>query len=141
MIRKITLHDYSTYTNLMAQLATHFETYDYNVFKRLFEHLPSNYHIFMYELDGTVIGTVKILIEQKWYSEASYVAHIEDVVIDKVYRGQGYGKTLMEYVVEFCKGEGCYKAVLYCSEHNSPFYEKSGFHREGSFLCKRFLTV
>lgn len=138
MIRKITLDDYETYMNLIAQLTSHFEKYSYGVYKHLIEKLPEQYHIFMYEVDGSVIGTFKILIEQKWYAEASYVAHLEDVVIDKEYRGRGHGKAIMEYALKFCEVQGCYKAVLYCSDHNVMFYEKSGFTREGSFLCKRF---
>jgi glucosamine-phosphate N-acetyltransferase len=138
LIRNITLDDYEAYTNLISQLASHFEKYDYKVYKHLIEKLPQYYHIFMYELEGKVIGTVKILIEQKWYSEKCYLAHIEDVVIDKLYRGQGYGKALMESVLQFCKDQHCYKVVLYCSDRNVPFYEKTGFIREGTFLCKRF---
>lgn len=138
MIRKLSLDDYENYTNLISQLASHFEPYEFNVYKRLLDNLAEQYHIFIYEVDGKVIGTFKILIEQKWYSESSYVAHIEDVVIDHKYRGKGHGKHLMEYAIKFCEEQKCYKAVLYCNDNNVPFYEKSGFVREGGFLCKRF---
>jgi len=140
-IRKLkdTKEDYSAYTNLISQLASQYKIYDYEVFREFVKELDNDHSslIFLYEIDNKIVGTIKIIIEKKFYNEKCYVGHIEDVVVDNIYRGQGHGKKMVKFANDLCTEKGCYKVLLYCSDHNVKFYEKSGFMIEGNNLCKR----
>lgn len=140
MIYKITnsFKDYLEYTNLLSQLASNFEQPSFENFENYLDHLDSHTHIFLLEQNKNIVGTLKIIIEPKFYTSTSCVAHIEDVVIDKDFRSKGYGKELMNFANTFCQEKGCYKSILYCSIHNVPFYEKNGFMVEGANLVRRF---
>jgi glucosamine-phosphate N-acetyltransferase len=77
--------------------------------------------------DGELIGSVTILIEQKFIHDGAKVGHIEDVVTRKEYQGRGVGKALVLKALDFARQKKCYKVVLDCSKTNVEFYEKLGF--------------
>lgn len=54
---------------------------------------------------------------------------IEDVAVDKNYRGQGIGKKLVKELIKIGNEKNCDKIVLSSSEKNSKFYEKIGFQK------------
>jgi glucosamine-phosphate N-acetyltransferase len=76
---------------------------------------------------GDIIGSITLLIEQKFVHNGSKVAHIEDVVTRKEYEGKGVGSALVQKCLEFARGEKCYKVILTCSQANISFYKKMGF--------------
>lgn len=138
MIRLLndTPHDFLGYANLIKQLASNFIEYDYQTYINFLKEMP---HIYIYENEGRIVGTIKILIERKFYSKNSYVAHIEDLVVSQEFRGSGIGKTLVDFVIDQCRNQfNCYKVVLYCQHKNQKFYEKSGFKDDGANMCLRF---
>lgn len=99
----------------------------------------SNIFIFGIFEEEQLIGTASVLIELKLFrSSKPYIAHVEDVAIHKDYRGFGYGKKLMDHIIQFCKSKDCYKVVLFCSNDNTKFYKKCGF-RHTSNLMRRDL--
>jgi glucosamine-phosphate N-acetyltransferase len=77
--------------------------------------------------DGEIIGSITILIEQKFIHDGGKVGHIEDVVTRIEYEGRGVGKALVLKALDFAKQKKCYKVVLDCSKKNVEFYEKLGF--------------
>ena len=83
---------------------------------------------------GEVIGTVSLLIEQKFIHNGGKVGHIEDVATRKGYEGMGIGTALVERSVGFATQMKCYKVILDCSENNVPFYKKIGFREFGISL-------
>lgn len=96
-------------------------------------------NIFMFGIfeNDKLIGTASAIIELKLFMEEKpYIAHIEDVAIHRDYRGFGYGKKLIDYIIKFCKSKDCYKIVLFCSNDNIKFYKKCGF-RNASNLMRR----
>ena len=94
-------------------------------------------HTFGIYLDSKLIGTASVIIEQKLFKEDNcYVAHIEDVAIHRDYRGFGYGKKIVEHIVEFAKNQYCYKVVLFCSNDNIAFYKKCGFRNVSNLMRK-----
>ena len=80
------------------------------------------------EYKGTVIGTGKVIIEQKLRGDC--VAHIEDVVVEKKYRGLGIGRQIVDYLCELAIDSDCSKVVLHCLEENVDFYKNCGFTQE-----------
>jgi glucosamine-phosphate N-acetyltransferase len=77
--------------------------------------------------DGEIVGSITILVEQKFIHDGGKVGHIEDVVTRKGYEGIGVGKALVLKALNFAKQNKCYKVVLDCSRSNIGFYEKVGF--------------
>ena len=72
-------------------------------------------------------GCITIIIERKMIHNGGYVGHIEDVVVDEKYRKRSIGKQLIEYAINFCKENGCYKIILSCNDEVEEFYKKCGF--------------
>jgi GNAT superfamily N-acetyltransferase len=65
------------------------------------------------------------------------------VVIDKKYRGKGYGKRLMEEMEEWAKENNCYGIRLTSNvkrKEAHSFYEKMGYksEKEGKYFIKLF---
>ena len=95
-----------------------------------------NKRVFVAEIDGKVVGTASVLMEDKVNRGTNpktnrlyCVAHVEEVVVDEVYRGQDVGLKLMEHCISYAKLAEAYKVILDCSEENVPFYEKCGMRR------------
>lgn len=79
--------------------------------------------------NGQIIGSITLLVEQKFIHNGGKVGHIEDVVTRKEYSGKGVGSSLVQKCIEAAKGEKCYKVILDCSLDNIAFYEKAGFRK------------
>jgi len=76
---------------------------------------------------GKIIGSITLLLEQKFIHDGGKVGHIEDVVTRKGYAGKGIGSALLNNCINLAKEEKCYKIVLDCSPANIQFYKKAGF--------------
>jgi glucosamine-phosphate N-acetyltransferase len=79
--------------------------------------------------DTEIIGSITLLIEQKFIHDGGKSGLIEDVVTRREYEGMGVGSALVSAALAFAKEKNCYKVILNCSEKNVPFYEKNGFRR------------
>ncbi len=104
--------------------------------EEIFKKIDSNpdYTIAVAELDGRIVGSTTLLIEQKFIHQGGLVGHIEDVVVDKNFQGQKIGEKIMKYLLEIAKNRGCYKTILDCTDDVKPFYEKLGFKQVASEL-------
>lgn len=123
-------HDCVEYCKLLKQLTTidpdHISVEKFKKRVRLISGNP--YHkIIVAKINNTIVGTTTILIEPKFIHDLSFVAHIEDVVVDTTYRGAGIGKCLMKKAINISKDFDCYKIILDCSTKNVSYYEKLGF--------------
>lgn len=123
--REINSDDFNIYKNLIKQL-TIVNDFSKEDFKNYL--IETRYKkTFLMIVDNNIVGTGSIIIEKKISRDFRNVGHIEDIVIDKKYRGKGYGKEIILYLVNYCKENNCYKIILNCEEKNKKFYEKSGF--------------
>jgi len=84
------------------------------------------------EINGKIIGSTTLLIEQKFIHNGGRVGHIEDVVVSKEYEGRGIGIKLVSSLLEKAKGMNCYKTILDCQDELIPFYERIGFKQESN---------
>ena len=84
------------------------------------------------EVDGKVVGSTTLLIEQKFIHEGGKVGHIEDVVVSKEFEGRGIGIKLVTSLLEVAKAKNCYKTILDCKDELIPFYERIGFKQESN---------
>lgn len=83
----------------------------------------------MHAEDGRIIGYGNLVIEKKLTHSLSKAGHVEDVVTARDARGIGVGSAIVKALMQAAKDNGCYKAILDCSDANAGFYEKLGFRR------------
>jgi glucosamine-phosphate N-acetyltransferase len=74
-----------------------------------------------------VVGTVSLLLEQKFLHGGGWVGHVEDVAVHRDYQGRGVGSALVRHATEEARRRGCYKVILNCYERLVPFYERLGY--------------
>jgi glucosamine-phosphate N-acetyltransferase len=70
-----------------------------------------------------------IIINHRKAINGDPVGIIEDVWTHEDYRQKGYGRKLVQELVDFAKTKKCYKVVLDCNDHNVAFYSKIGFKK------------
>lgn len=86
--------------------------------------------IFVCEHNSKIIGSVTLLIEQKFIHNLSKYAHVEDLYVHPEYRNEKIGKTLIEKALEHCKKISVYKVTLNCIDSETKdFYIKQGFEQ------------
>jgi glucosamine-phosphate N-acetyltransferase len=118
--------------SLLSQL-TDAPKIDISTYKSIINDISNNqfHNIFVYMKNNKPVGMITLLIEQKLIHGGKYVAHIEDLVIDKKYSGQGIATNLLNNVIYIAKKNNCYKIILDCKRELIPFYEKVGFKIRG----------
>ena len=99
-----------------------------DILKKIIENPDHVIHVA--EVDGKVVGSTTLLIEQKFIHKGGKVGHIEDVVVSKEFEGRGIGIKLVTSLLEVAKAKNCYKTILDCKDELIPFYEKTGFKKE-----------
>jgi GNAT superfamily N-acetyltransferase len=102
--------------------------------------LYPNYSLCVAEIADMVIGTFELLIMDNLAHKGQPSGIVEDVVVDAEYQSQGIGHQMMEYAIDVCRKNGCYKMALSSSlkrERAHQFYENLGFQKHGySFLIE-----
>ena len=124
--------------NLLAQL-TNCTTIDKERFENIVYSLKDNHNIYIYIKNNRVVGIITLLIEQKLIHNGACVAHIEDLVVDKEYSGQGIARELINYCLSKLSSERHYKVILNCSEELKIFYEKFGFTQKNIQMAKYYV--
>lgn len=84
--------------------------------------------IMVAEYEGKVVGMCSCQLVVST-SEGGYKGLIEDVVINKSYRGQNIGSKLLEKITVWAVGLGAKRIDLVADKRNSPaidFYKKHG---------------
>ena len=87
--------------NLLSQLSDSVHTISEEELNTLLS--SSQSHLYALEYDEKFIGMVTLCIYQ---CPTGWKAWIEDVVVDRNYRGKGYGKLMIEKVIEQCRNRG-----------------------------------
>jgi len=103
-----------------------------NILKKIIENPDHIIHVA--EIDGKIVGSTTLLIEQKFIHDGGKVGHIEDVVVSKEYEGRGIGIKLVTSLLEVANTKNCYKTILDCKDELIPFYERIGFKQESNQL-------
>lgn len=131
-IRKLETSDYEKqYVELLTQLSNTVTIANSQEFHEIFEDVQKNpnHHIFVLEDTQAkrIVGNVTVLLERKFIRGGLNVGHIEDVVIDKRYRGRKLGFDMLMYINTFMYEFNCYKYILDCKPELEAFYASSGY--------------
>ncbi len=91
------------------------------------------------DLDSfNIVGSGTIYIEPKFARGGKSVGHIEDIVVDNIYRGQGIAQTILNDLKNYGKKLDCYKVILDCNNNLTSFYIKNDFEIKGVQMGKYF---
>ena len=120
--------------------------YDQMVINKMFYHRHPGNIVYQEK-----ILTIKILRDNDkvagfitYYQPNLTTGSIELLAIDKEYRGKGYGKKLIEYVINECTAKGLEKVQLYVyptNQHALAIYKHLGFYIECNQANSILLTL
>ena len=142
-IRKLEKSDKKEFLNLLSQLTDIGNITDNSFndrFNDRFNDLSSNKYLDIYVIiyNSILVACGTIYIEPKFIHNCGKIAHIEDIVVKKEFRGKGLGKQIIEHLKKVANLSNCYKIILSCSKKNKFFYEKCGFKNENLEMSFRF---
>ena len=136
-IRRLNTNDYTHFLSIINDFRQ--TDFSFTQFKNILN-TQTHIEIYIIEKDNKIIGAGTLLFETKFIHNISCYAHIEDIIIKKEYQGSGYGKILIQHLVEVCHNKKCYKILLDCEPQLIPFYEKCGFKNKGNQMVNYLLS-
>jgi GNAT superfamily N-acetyltransferase len=90
---------------------------------------PSRGRVFVLRNDHQIIGMINLLITIST-AEGGFVLLLEDLIVKRSHRGQGYGSKLLEHAVKFAKEKKFLRITLLTDRDNAAskkFYLQRGF--------------
>ena len=91
--------------------------------------LTDSKSVFIVAKDGqAIVGYASLHLLNKLNRKTGL---IEDVAVNKKYRGLGIGKLIVNKLIELSKENNCDKIILNSNEEYLNFYKKIGFNKEG----------
>ncbi len=122
-IREMELADLENVVTIEKELFTSAWSYDDFIYEILENEFAHN---FILEKDNIMIGYVCLWI---MYEQSQ----ITTIGVDRFYQGQGYGKLLMNSMIEYAKKHGCTSMTLEVRVSNEVaigLYESCGFEKK-----------
>jgi glucosamine-phosphate N-acetyltransferase len=138
IFRKLEELDYhKNYLQLLSQL-TEVGHITLEEFFSIFAKIQSQIWVFEDKDANKIVASASIFLEQKFIHGGGIVAHLEDVVVDKSYRGNKLGQKLIANIVEIARESGAYKIIADCKTELLSFYSKNGFEKRGEQIAIYF---
>jgi GNAT superfamily N-acetyltransferase len=133
-IEQATLEDLPQLADLLYDLFTQEADFVPNRAKqlrglRLILEQPNRGRIFVLRLNGVILGMINLLFTIST-AEGGFVILLEDVVVHRDYRGQGYGDKLLQHAIEYAKKKDFLRITLLTdrlNEDGQRFFKSHGF--------------
>ena len=93
-----------------------------------------SYSVYVAESNGHICGTFALLVMDNLANGGTPSGIVEDVAVARAFQGKGIGKAMMQFAINECTRQGCYKMMLSSNEKRTgshKFYESLGFSRHG----------
>ena len=94
--------------------------------------IPSGEHIAVFaQIENVIIGCGGLCLYREMPSPDNLTgqcAYLMNIYTKEEYRGQGVGKAIAGWLVDYAKEQGITKIYLETSECGRPLYESLGFH-------------
>ncbi len=103
----------------------------WKLFNTMIDH-PEMYANFVYDSDGKVTGFISIVFYKTFFHRVG-TAQVNELVVDKNYRGQGIGHALMKAAEEEARRRNMDELEVGTENENhlaQKFYRKYGFNEE-----------
>lgn len=132
IIRQATQVDIPRILELYEELAGERQNIPSETVQRVFSEilaLPNQYFL-VAERDNFVLGTLFLQIVPNLSHNAHPWAILENIVVDRRYREQGFGRLLIDHALAICRKAGCYKVQLLSNNKRKEahqFYRHLGF--------------
>jgi GNAT superfamily N-acetyltransferase len=138
LVRRAADRDHANITRLFVQLKDHHRELQptnprYDVETDLWGEIAQTalqdpeLHVFVAEIDGLVVGFMKIHFEVKPWGLS---CELDTMVVDEQRRGRGVGKRLLEELEDFARNNGAAGIrvdVLIPNYEGREFYERGGY--------------
>ena len=108
---------------------------------RLILEQPNRGRIFVVRNRDRIFGMVNLLFTIST-ARGGFVILMEDVVIHPDHRGQGYGRMLVDYVIDFAKQKNFKRITLLTdrmSAESQEFFKKQGFEYSNMIPMRRII--
>lgn len=145
-IEPATLDDLSELTELLMDLFSQEEDFTPNREKqlrglRLLLEQPSRGRIFVLRNQQKIVGMINLLFTIST-AEGGFVLLMEDLVIRREHRGQGYGSRLIQHAIEFARQKKFLRITLLTDRPSESrrFYLKHGFVESGMVPMRLYLA-
>lgn len=128
--------DYHQAYPIIRQLFPHLDMQTYA--RRVFVARATGYRMFVGEVGKQVVGVIGVIANHNLHD--GFVTYIEHVVVDKKYRGHGYGSQLIKFAEDRAREEGCYLIELDTdtgADRAAKLYESSGYQKTGDYYFKQ----
>ncbi|EOD01552.1 GNAT family N-acetyltransferase [Caldisalinibacter kiritimatiensis] len=130
-VEKIKKKELNSLSKLYSQLVNE-ESIMSNMIKAFnsIENNP-NYYLMGVKLNQKLIGSAMAIICYDLVRECRPFMVIENVIIDKNYRGNGYGGTLINKIEDIAKKKNCHYIMLLSNKNRAKshkFYSKHGYN-------------
>ncbi len=147
-IEPATIEDLPVLTDLLVDLFTQEADFEPDRAKqmrglRLLIEQPSRGRIFVLRNNGRILGMINLLFTISTV-EGGFVILLEDLVIQREFRGQGLGRQLLGYAIEFAKKKDFKRITLLTDrieEGAHFFYKKLGFVESNMIPMRLTLTT
>src|SRR5437660_6490756 len=109
---------------------------------RLIFEQPSRGRVFVLRRDGAIVGMINLLFTIST-AEGGFVMLLEDLVIHNEYQGHGYGRTLLNYAIDFAKKKNFLRITLLTDRpENVPpdFFRRHGFVESSMIPMRLWIT-
>ena len=96
---------------------------------RLILEQPNRGRVFVLRHNGVIFGMINLLFTIST-AEGGFVILLEDVVMHRDYRGQGYGTKLLRHAIEYAKKKDFLRITLLTdrlNERSQEFFKEHGF--------------
>ena len=134
-IRKIQKKDHKSVVDLLQQLSV-FEP-DFRDMPIIWDRYEKQDHISAFvgcDSKNNVVAFGSICVEMK--IRGGLMGHIEDVVVDEKFRGQGVGAMMIKTLIKEAIIKKCYKVSLECRDEKVGFYNEQGIEKTGLTMTK-----
>jgi GNAT superfamily N-acetyltransferase len=109
---------------------------------RLILEQPSRGRIFVLRSETRIIGMINLLITIST-AEGGFVLILEDLIVHKDHRGQGYGSRLLEHALGYARAKDFLRITLLTDKQESrprEFYEQHGFRQSGMVPMRYYFS-
>jgi glucosamine-phosphate N-acetyltransferase len=89
-------------------------------------------------IDIEIIASGSIIIEPKIIRGGKNVGHIEDIIVNKHFRGKGISQKILDSLKLIAREKNCYKVIVDCCETVKKVYIKNGFSVKGIQMAEYF---
>jgi len=110
---------------------------------RLILEQPNRGRIFVMRNQARIIGMINLLITIST-AEGGFVLILEDLIVHKDHRGQGYGSRLLEHALGYARAKDFLRITLLTDKlENSArsFYEQHGFKQSGMVPMRYYFST